>query len=769
MTGAPAVRRAARRVERLPAPHLLTGALCAGLALALVIRESGGALVLGAAGLALLGLAAGPRRAALLGGALALAGLWWGSARLEMLDSSLLEAEIGRAASARVEVTGPARRSEFAVRVPVRVVRFGSVELSERARLDLPPERAPPQGAILEVVVTVARPREPEEAGDFDEAGYLRRQGVHVVLRGSSFQVVGYRGGLGGVADRLRKAVSRSLAAVPPGERRSVLAGVVLGEDEGLADELRERFRSSGLYHLLAVSGQNVAYVMGGMILLAWALHLPRWVGHLAALAAVGGYVLAVGWQPSVVRAGVAGGLASLAWLASRPSDRWYFLLVGAAVLLGWNPYSLLDPGFQLSFAAVAAIFLLVPRIDRRLEGYPLPAKLAAVVSVSAACGLATAPILWLHFGAIPVYSVPANALAAPVVAPLLGLALAAAALHPVLPAAAVALAWTDSWLAAYLAFCARLVGGLPHAQATSIEALGLLLAAAAAMAVLVFARSRRFRRSVVLAGLTLALVVAWRSAPDERPPPPTGLRLTVLDVGQGDAILLEVAQGAVLVDQGPPEGEVADQLGELGVERLSALVLTHPQRDHVGGAADVLERLEVETVLDPGIRAPSPDQESALSAARRQRVPIVAAQAGQRFRIGRLRLQVLWPDGPAPAGSDPNDHAIVILASYGSVDALLTADAEGNVTVPLRPPQAEILKVAHHGSADERLPQLLDLVRPRIALVSVGGGNDYGHPAPSTTAALDALPSLEVYRTDRDGRVTIETDGERITVSETG
>src|SRR5688572_2436530 len=173
------------------------------------------------------------------------------------------------------------------------------------------------------------------------------------------------------------------------------------------------------------------------VILLAWTLGFPRWIGEIGALGAVFAYVLAVGWQPSVVRAGVAGGLASLAWLASRPSDRWYFLLVGAAVLLGWNPYSLLDPGFQLSFAAVAAIFVLVPRIDRRLEGYPLPGRLAAVVSVSAACGLATAPILWLHFGAIPVYSVLANALAAPVVAPLLGLALAAATLHPVLPAAA--------------------------------------------------------------------------------------------------------------------------------------------------------------------------------------------------------------------------------------------------------------------------------------------------------------------------------------------
>ncbi|MGH3061901.1 MAG: hypothetical protein ACRDNA_10890, partial [Gaiellaceae bacterium] len=159
MSSARALRRAARRVERLPAPHLLTAALCTGLALALVVRESGGVLVLAAAAFALLGLAAGRRRAAFLSGALALAGLWWGSARLEVLDSSLLEAEVGRAAAARVEVTGPVRRSEFALRVPVRVLRFGAVELSERARLDLPPERAPPQGAILEVVVTVARPR----------------------------------------------------------------------------------------------------------------------------------------------------------------------------------------------------------------------------------------------------------------------------------------------------------------------------------------------------------------------------------------------------------------------------------------------------------------------------------------------------------------------------------------------------------------------------------------------------------------------------------
>ncbi len=754
-------------LERLPAPHLLAGALSVGLAVALLHRESRTALVLAALACGLAALVLESGRTALLVAALVLAGLWWGSLRLDALDRSPLEAEIGRAALARVEVTGPARRSEFALRVPVRVRRFGTAELDERSRLDLPPERSPPQGAILEVVVTVAEPRGPDEEGGFDEAGYLRRQGIHVVLRGSTFRVVGRRGGIGGVADRIRRGVSDSLETAPSGERRAVLAGVVLGEDEGLEADLRDSFRASGLFHLLAVSGQNVAYVVAGTIVLVWTLGLPRWLGELSALATVTAYVLAVGWQPSVVRAGVAGGLASLAWLTSRPRDRWYFLLVGAAVLLAWNPYSLLEPGFQLSFTAVAAIFILVPWIGRRLEGYPVPQKLAEIIALSAACGLATAPVLWLHFGAIPVYSVLANALAAPVVAPLLGFALAAAALHPLVPEAAAALVWVDAWLAGYLAFCAKLVGGLPYAQASSLGALGLLVGGAFLVAVFLRMRGPYLRRASALAGLVLALGVAWRLAPDDRPPPPDGLRITVLDVGQGDAILLQVAEGAILVDQGPPEADVAGQLEQLGVERLSALLLTHPQRDHIGGAAEVLERVDVGAVLDPRIPAPSDDQEAALAAAQEHDVPVIPARAGLRLGIGKLRVRILWPSGPAAPSDDPNNHAVVLIASYGEVDALLTADAEGNVTVPIRPPPVEILKVAHHGSADAYLPELLELVRPRVAVVSVGRRNDYGHPTPETMAALEGFPGLAVYRTDRDGRVTIDTDGHRISISE--
>src|SRR5262249_33971849 len=240
---------------------------------------------------------------------------------------------------------------------------------------------------------------------------------------------------------------------------------------------LRDRFRAAGLYHLLAVSGQNVVFIGLGVLGLAWLLMIPRWVGELVAIAAIAAYVLAVGLQPSVVRAGIAGALASLAWLAARPRDRWYFLLTGAVALLAWNPYTLFDPGFQLSFIAVIAIFVVVPRLESVFVGYPVPPRLATAVAVSTACSLATAPVVLLQFGALPLYSVPASALAEPVVGPLLGLGLVTALLNGVLPSAALTLAWLNGWLAAYLAWCARSVGGLPGARISSPHAL-LVLAA---------------------------------------------------------------------------------------------------------------------------------------------------------------------------------------------------------------------------------------------------------------------------------------------------
>jgi competence protein ComEC len=414
--------------------------------------------------------------------ALFVSGSWWGSTRLDVLDRSQLAADIGRAAHTLVTVIGPPRAGRFEIRADAEVRRFDGRAVHEDALLELPRGRAPPEGAVLEGIGNLNAPRGPEDG--FDERTWLRRKGVHVVVRLSSFRIVGRRGGLGGFTDALRRRLRHSVVRGLRGERAALLEGVVLGDDGGLSEELRDRFRAAGLYHLLSVSGQNVALVGGGVLILAWMLGVSRIAGQLGVLAAIVAYVVAVGAQPSVVRAGVAGSLAVMAWLTSRIADRWHLLLVGAIVLLGWNPYTLLDAGFQLSFAAVVAIFVLVPRLERVLEGYPLGDRLRTVVAVSAACGLATAPILWLQFHAVQLLSIPANALAAPAVVPLLGLALAAVAVDPVSGSAAAAIAWLNGWTAAYLVGVARLIGGLPFAQISSTSALltvvaGVLLVAA--------------------------------------------------------------------------------------------------------------------------------------------------------------------------------------------------------------------------------------------------------------------------------------------------
>jgi competence protein ComEC len=240
---------------------------------------------------------------------------------------------------------------------------------------------------------------------------------------------------------------------------------------------------------------------------------------------------------------------------------------------------------------------------------------------------------------------------------------------------------------------------------------------------------------------------------------------MTFLDVGQGDSVLLETPSARLLVDQGPPEADVAGQLTRMGIRSLSAVVLTHPQRDHVGGAADVIRRLRVGAVLDPGLAATGPDYEEAIAAARARRVPVRTIRSAAEFRAGGLVVRVLWPPDPGLPSEDPNLNATVLVATYGETDVFLPADAESDVTTRLRLGAFEVLKVAHHGSADPGLDDQLRVLRPQVAVISAGRNNDYGHPRAETLAALAAVPGLAVYRTDTDGRVVVESDGRRVRV----
>jgi competence protein ComEC len=235
--------------------------------------------------------------------------------------------------------------------------------------------------------------------------------------------------------------------------------------------------------------------------------------------------------------------------------------------------------------------------------------------------------------------------------------------------------------------------------------------------------------------------------------PPKAGLRIEVLDVGQGDAILLQPAQaGPVLVDTGPPGSELLGELASAGVERLAAVVITHDESDHSGGLDDLIGHIPVSRLVYARLGGPLRAEAVAAGAAPAR------VSAGRVLRSGGLRLEVLWPPRELlaePLGAtDPNQQALVLLAHWHRFSMLLTADAEAEA-VPIDPGPVDVLKVAHHGSDDAGLVALLGRVRPRLAVISVGEGNSFGHPTPATLATL-AVAGVPTLRTDRDGTIGI-------------
>jgi competence protein ComEC len=609
-------------------------------------------------------------------------------------------------------------------------------------------------GTVLEVDGHLRAPHGPTADG-FDERTWLARQGVHEVLRARSIDVLGRRGGVWGAIDAIRRS-ARAALHVAGGNGEAVADGVVLGGDDGLSTDTRDAFRASGLGHLLAVSGQNVVLLIGAVVVACGWFGVARAPALGVAIASTILYVLVVGPEASVVRAGITGVVVALAWLANRPVARWHVLAVAAAGCLWLDPWALLEPGFQLSFAAVVAIFTAAPRMRRWLEGTSCPARLREPLAISTACTLATAPIAWGQFDRVALAgSLPANLAALPAVAPLLFLGLGATVLHPLSPVAALPLAVAASALGEYLVAVARLGAWLDGV-------VGGVLVGLLAFPFGIAATRRRglVRLVVILAAMGFAAfgLVALLGPRAVTRVPATALRVTFLDVGQGNATLLEAPGFAALVDAGPIDAHVARRLRGLGVLRLDALVLSHPQSDHVGGAAEVLDRLDVGRVLDPGLANDEQLEQQALAAARRRRVPLLLGRRGVSLRAGKLMLRVLGPRH-VRAGEDPNAAALVILAEWGRCRVLLPADAEAPIELPLDPPRVDVLEVAHHGSDDPSLAALLRRLHPRLAVISVGAGNAYGHPAPATLATL-AAAGVPVERTDVGGDVSVTCPG---------
>jgi competence protein ComEC len=598
---------------------------------------------------------------------------------------------------------------------------------------------------------------------------HYRRRGVHALVRARAIRLDGRRRtGAVGALDAIRRRAETALdTGLRPGES-ALYRGLVLGQDEALAESEREAFRRAGLSHLLAASGANVM-MLATLALLLGALagiSLRARLGAALVLALL--YVPLAGAGPSIVRAGVMGAAGLVAGLAGRPGSRWYALLAAAAVSLIANPRAPSDVGWQLSFAAVVAILLLAHRMAERLEARGLPAPIASAAALTAAATIGTAPLIAFHFGRLSLVSLPANLLAAPAVAPVMWLGAAAAALGQVwMPAAAIPNALAALPLA-YLEQVAAWAAAPSFAQHDVRIPSGAWLAlvyALLATVVLLVARVPRSRRPIALACVAALAFVAIGAA--RTPVAPRDLTVSFLDVGQGDATLIQHDGVAVLFDAGLPESPVLARLRAAGVTRLDLLVVTHPEADHEGGAAAVLDALPVGLLLDGGAGAGDPLHRALVAAAVRHGVRRLVPGAGQELRVGPLTIRVLWPRREPSWRWDevnPNDRAVVAQLRDGDFDLLLPADAESNVTAGLDLPPVDVLKVAHHGSEDEGLAGLLARLRPRIAAISVGEHNTYGHPTAQALTALRVVP--QVFRTDRDGTVRVTVRAGAMSVS---
>ncbi|MFE9253574.1 ComEC/Rec2 family competence protein [Streptomyces sp. NPDC006879] len=584
------------------------------------------------------------------------------------------------------------------------------------------------------------------------------------------------------LAGRLRAGLLEASKDLPP-DARALLPGLVVGDTSRVPPDLFEAFLATDLLHLLAVSGSNLTIVLTvllgppGRAMRAERRGLARWFGlSLRGTALCGGaltlaFVIVCRPEPSVLRAAACGAVALLAIGTGRRRSLVPALASAALLLVLYDPWLSRSYGFVLSVLATAALLVLAPRWSDALHRRGLAPRWADALAAALAAQAVCAPVVAMFAARVSLVAVPCNLLAEFAAGPATVLGFASLAVAPVAMPVAELLARGAGLPASWIAGVARVGADLPGA---GIDwpggALGGFLLALLAVVALTSARRLAHHPWSAATLAVLLLLAVLRPEPLSRSVlgwPPAQWRYAQCDVGQGDAAVIAVGPGtAVVVDAGPDPVLVDRCLRALGVIRVPLLLLTHFHADHVAGLGGVLRNRSVGLIQTAVLEEPQAQAALVRRTATAAQVPVRPARPGERRRIGALDWQVLWPPpavGPVPQPTTANDASVTLLVRTAGLQLLLLGDLEpggqqGLLRAHPELGRVDVLKVAHHGSAHQE-PALLERLRPRVAVIPVGAGNPYGHPAASTLAALKAS-GTRVLRTDTDGAIALSGRG---------
>jgi competence protein ComEC len=584
------------------------------------------------------------------------------------------------------------------------------------------------------------------------------------------------------VTGSMRAGLRRSLVGTPP-DAGALVAGLAIGDESAQSTLLRTQMRTSGLAHLTAVSGGNVSIVVVTVLALATAVRLPVVARVLASLFALVFFVILVGPAPSVIRAAAMAGLVLVGLLVGGRRAGPSVLAASLIVLVVLAPGLTASWGFALSAGATAGVILLSARTAAWLVRWPptarLPPALRDGLSVTIAAQVATVPLLVAMGSSIGWVTLPANILAMPVVAPVTILGLLSAIGSPVAPVLATALAHAAAWPAAWIAFVAARCSALPGARLPVPSGWGgvlVLLGIAVALAWGARGVRRAYPHGVPrglriasCALLSVAVVMAVVLPPGRRAWPPLGWLMIMCDVGQGDGLLLHVADhAAVVVDVGPEPEAIHRCLDDAQVAVVPAVILTHFHADHVGGLEGVLRDRPVGVLLATPVRDPPEEAELVDRTAADHGLFVQPISAGDERTVGQLTWRAVWPKRTIPSRSVPNNASVVLIVETAGHRLLLMGDAEPEAQAAASPDFAavpyDVIKVPHHGSQYQH-PLLTSWAPAPVALISVGAGNVYGHPAAATVSAWHGIGAL-VVRTDENGDAAVVPDGGGVAVA---